>query len=238
MASFARTCSLFAATIASIGLAGAHFGLLAPLKGFVLCMGGALLGGLLSVILSLVGIATTRGGRDPGGRQKAWTGLAIGLGLILAVLAGAAGSGGGGDAGRINDISTDLEDPPAFAPASVVAEYAGRDMRYPAEFVPIVRAGYPDLAPLVTDAPVEATYARALEVAEELGFEIVARNEPEHTFDAREATFLFRFVDDVVVRVRPEGSGSRVDVRSKSRDGQGDLGANAKRIERFLEAMR
>jgi uncharacterized protein (DUF1499 family) len=40
------------------------------------------------------------------------------------------------------------------------------------------------------------------------------------------------------VRVRPEGSGSRVDVRSKSRDGKGDLGANAKRIERFLDAMR
>ena len=239
MASFARTCSLLAATIALIGLAGAHFGLLAPLKGFILCMGGALLGGLLSVILSLVGIATTRGGRDPGGRQKAWTGLAIGLGLILAVLAGAAaGTAGGGDAGRINDISTDLEDPPAFAPASVVTEYAGRDMRYPAEFVPIVRAGYPDLAPLVTDAPVDATWTRALEVAEDLGFEIVARNDPEYTFYASEATSLFRFVDDVVVRVRPEGSGSRVDVRSKSRDGQGDLGANAKRIERFLDAMR
>ncbi len=241
MASFARTCSLFAATIAVIGLAGAHFGVLAPLRGFYLCMGGALLGGLLSVILSLVGIATTRGGRDPGGRQKAWTGIAIGLGLILAVLAGVAGSGAAGvdrEASAINDISTDLEDPPAFAPASVVPEYAGRDMRYPAEFVPIVRAGYPDLGPLVVDAPVEATFARALEVAEDIGFEIVARNEPEHAFDAREATFLFRFVDDVVVRVRPEGEGSRVDVRSKSRDGRGDLGANAKRIRRFLDAMR
>ena len=200
-------------------------------------MGGALLGGLLGAILSLVGIVVTRGGRDPVGRQKAWSGLAIGLGLVLAVLAGAAGSGGGG-APPINDVSTDLEDPPAFAPASVVPEYAGRDMAYPAEFVPIVRAGYPDLAPLVTDAPVEATWARALEAAGELGFEIVARNDPSHTFDAREATFLFRFVDDVVVRVRPEGSGSRVDVRSKSRDGRGDLGANARRIERFLTALR
>lgn len=240
MASFARTCSLFAAALALVGLAGAHFGLLAPLTGFQLCIGGALLGGLFSAILSLVGIVVTRGGRDPVGRQKAWSGLAIGLGLVLAVLAGAAGSGGGVDreAAGINDISTDLEDPPAFAPASVVPEYAGRDMGYPAEFVPIVRAGYPELAPLVTDAPVEATWARALAAAEELGFEIVARNDPERTFDAREATFLFRFVDDVVVRVRPEGSGSRVDVRSKSRDGRGDLGANARRIARFLDALR
>ena len=143
MASFARTLSFLAATLALLGLAGANLGIVAPLTGFQLCIGGALLGGLLSALLSLVGIVMTRGGRDPGGRQKAWTGLAIGLGLLLAVLAGAAS---GGDAPPINDISTDLENPPAFAPASVVEEYAGRDMSYPADFVPIVRASYPDLA--------------------------------------------------------------------------------------------
>ena len=235
MASFARTLSFLAATLALLGLAGANLGLVAPLTGFQICIGGALLGGLLSVLLSLVGIVMTRGGQDPGGRQKAWTGLAIGLGLLLAVLAGAAT---GGDAPPINDISTDLEDPPAFAPAVVVVAYAGRDMGYPAEFVPTVRASYPDLAPLVVEAPVEATYARALETAKSLGWEIAAQNDAETSFDAHESTKLFRFVDDVVVRVRAEGTGSRVDVRSKSRDGRGDLGANAARIRRFLDAMR
>jgi len=38
--------------------------------------------------------------------------------------------------------------------------------------------------------------------------------------------------------VRPEGAGSRVDVRSLSRVGRGDLGMNAKRIRRFLERLR
>jgi uncharacterized protein (DUF1499 family) len=111
-------------------------------------------------------------------------------------------------------------------------------MGYPAEFVPTVRASYPDLAPLVVEAPVEATYARALETAKSLGWEIAAQNDAETSFDAHESTKLFRFVDDVVVRVRAEGTGSRVDVRSKSRDGRGDLGANAARIRRFLDAMR
>ena len=45
------------------------------------------------------------------------------------------------------------------------------------------------------------------------------------------------FVDDVVVRIRPDGDGSRIDVRSKSRDGQGDLGANANRIRAFSQAL-
>lgn len=235
MARFARIVSLIAAAVALLGLVAANLGLVAPLTGFQICIGGALLGGLVGVVLSLVGIAMTRGGRDPGGRQQAWVGLAIALGLVLAVLAGAAT---GGDAPPINDISTDLENPPAFASASEVEAYAGRDMSYPAEFVPIVRASYPDLAPLRTEMPVEATYARALEAAKSLGFEISAERELEHSFDAREATSLFRFVDDVVVRVQPDGTGSRVDVRSKSRDGRGDLGANAARIRRLLEAMR
>lgn len=242
MASFARTVPKVAATLsfvvvalALLGLAGANLGVVAPLTGFQLCIGSALLGGLLSVVLSLVGIVATRGGLDPGGRQKAWLGLAVGLGLVLAVLAAAAT---GGDAPPINDISTDLEDPPAFAPATVVEEYAGRDMSYPADFVPIVRAGYPELAPLVVAESAEATYLRALEAAKSLGWEISAQNDVDTSFDARETTSLFRFVDDVVVRVRAEGEGSRIDVRSKSRDGRGDLGANAKRIERFLAAMR
>ena len=51
-------------------------------------------------------------------------------------------------------------------------------------------------------------------------------------------TRIFRFVDDVVVRVRPaEGGGAIVDVRSKSRDGRGDLGANAARIRAFAEKL-
>ena len=186
------------------------------------------------MVLSLVGIVMTRGGRDPDGRQKAWTGLAIGLGLVLVVLAGAST---GGDAPPINDITTDLENPPAFAPAAVVDDYAGRDMSYPPEFVEIVRASYPDLAPLVLQEPVESAFERAIATAESLGWEISARNDPEHSFDAQDTSSLFRFVDDVTVRVVAEGSGSRIDVRSKSRDGRGDLGANAKRIQRFLQAM-
>ena len=39
-------------------------------------------------------------------------------------------------------------------------------------------------------------------------------------------TFWFGFKDDVVIRVRPAGGGSRIDVRSLSRVGGGDAGTN------------
>ena len=50
---------------------------------------------------------------------------------------------------------------------------------------------------------------------------------------------LFHFQDDIVVRVRPGADGgSLVDMRSKSRVGQGDMGANAARIRQFMVALR
>lgn len=235
MAGFARIVSFVAAGLALLGLVGANQGLLAPMIGFTMCMGSALVGGLASVLVSLTAIVRSRGSSDPAARTPAWIGLAIGLGLILAVLAAGAPSR---DLPPINDITTDLADPPAFAAADDVPAYAGRDMRYPAEFVEIVRTSYPDLGPLVLPSDPKTTFDRALAAAESFGWQISARNDAEYRFDAQDATKLFRFVDDVTVRVRAEGSGSRVDVRSKSRDGRGDLGANAKRIERLLAALR
>ena len=69
------------------------------------------------------------------------------------------------------------------------------------------------------------------------GWTVVAEAPEGGLFFARDETGLFRFVDDVVVRVRPEGEGSKIDVRSKSRDGQGDFGANAARIRAFFDAI-
>ena len=51
-------------------------------------------------------------------------------------------------------------------------------------------------------------------------------------------SFWFGFRDDIVVRIRPAGTGSILDVRSTSRVGVSDLGANAKRVRAFLAVMR
>lgn len=52
-----------------------------------------------------------------------------------------------------------------------------------------------------------------------------------------DTTLLFGFKDDIVIRITPAGSGSRVDVRSASRVGRSDLGVNAKRIREFLRGL-
>jgi len=235
MATAAPILSLVAGFVALLGPLCAYLGLVAPLTGFMLFVSGALLGGLLSVVLSLIGIVLSRGGRDPQGRTKALGGLAIGLGLLIVVLGAATTAG---DAPRINDITTDLDNPPAFESATIVPDYVGRDMSYPPEFVEIVRVSYPDLESLRVASPPDATFERAIATAESLGWEIVSRSASRHVFDAQHVSKIFRFVDDITVRIVADGPGSRVDMRSKSRDGQSDLGANAARIRGFFDALR
>ncbi len=138
----------------------------------------------------------------------------------------------------IHDISTDLEQPPAFvailplrAGAPNAAAYGGEEVARQQ------RDAYPDIGPVLSSvAPAEA-FKRALSAARELGWEIVAVVPSEGRIEATDRTFWFGFKDDVVVRVRAAEGGSRVDVRSVSRVGRSDIGTNARRVRRFLERL-
>jgi uncharacterized protein (DUF1499 family) len=80
--------------------------------------------------------------------------------------------------------------------------------------------------------------ARAADVARALGWRISEDDPESGRIEAVATTRVFGFEDDVVIRVRARGSAARVDLRSRSRFGQGDLGANAARIRAFGAAFR
>lgn len=61
--------------------------------------------------------------------------------------------------------------------------------------------------------------------------------EDQATIDVLAPTPVFRFVDDVTVRIRATTEGTRVDVRSASRSGLHDLGQNARRIRSFFAEL-
>jgi uncharacterized protein (DUF1499 family) len=139
----------------------------------------------------------------------------------------------------IHDVTTDPEDPPAFV--AVVARRAGA--RNPVEYAgPAVavqqRRAFPDLVPLDLAAPPERVFPAAAAAARGLGWEIVAAVPAEGRLEATATTPWFGFKDDIVVRVRARGPGSRIDVRSLSRIGVGDLGVNAARVRAFLDRLR
>jgi uncharacterized protein (DUF1499 family) len=225
----ARSAALvagFGALSVVIGLAGVQVGALTPLAAFGMFVLGTLLCGVVGLILGAIAVFVTRNAPAGAGRATAWKASGASLVLLLVVM-GAMSNGRG--APPINDITTNVDDPPQFA----TDLYGDRDMSYPPGFAAQVRAAYPDLAPLATDLPPEDAYRQALAAARALGWEIRHEAPAAGRFDASETTAIFRFVDDVTIRVTPSADGSLIDVRSKSRDGRGDLGANAARIRRF-----
>lgn len=217
----------FAAACVVVGILAVQLGLIPPMAGFWAFAFG-LLSGLIAGLLGIVGLFLSRGAQAAG-RRSAAIGLAIGAGLLAVTLVGA---GGGFGKPPINDITTNPIDPPRFA---ATGEHGGRDMSFPEAFADVIRQAYPDLEPLRSDLPPDRAYQRSLAVAEELGWEITHRDPAAGRFEARDVTALFRFVDDISVRVQRDGDGegSVVDIRSKSRDGRGDMGANAERIRSF-----
>lgn len=137
----------------------------------------------------------------------------------------------------IHDISTDLADPPAFVGATARRGPEANPLVRTAEIDALQASGYPGLTGIDSPLAPEAAFARALAVAKELRWQIHAQDTATGTLEASQTTFWFGFVDDIAIRVRATSSGSRIDLRSVSRVGKGDLGANAARIKRFAAAF-
>ncbi len=243
--SHARPGSLSAAIALAVALAGplaavtgaffAYQRILAPLTGFRV-FGLALPLSLVAIAVALWAVIRARGNRNPRARRRGRIAMVLGAMTFAAMIGLALPS-----LGRplINDITTDPADPPAFVYAARLDGNRERNMSYPDEFAAVQRKGYPHLAPLYLKRPPAEVFVRAKRALESLPFTEVTTADPEDGhLEAKVESRIFHFIDDVVVRIRPYGRGSRVDVRSKSRDGRGDLGANAMRVETLLSLMR
>ena len=134
----------------------------------------------------------------------------------------------------IHDITTDLENPPTFVAVAPLRADAPNGLDRPPLLTEQQRKAYPDLAPVTLPASQDQVFDRALAVAQDLGWRIVTADKAAGRIEATATTRWFGFEDDVVVRLTPWGSGTRVDVRSVSRLGVGDAGTNARRIREYL----
>ena len=138
----------------------------------------------------------------------------------------------------IHDISTDTNRPPEFVAILPLRAEAPNPAVYGGPELAAAQIGaYPDLKThRIATAPAQA-FERALQVAQGLGWDIVSADAAAGRIEATDTTFWFGFKDDVVIRIEPDAAGSRVDVRSVSRVGMSDVGANAARIRAFLKAL-
>lgn len=146
---------------------------------------------------------------------------------------------GGPDVPPIHDITTDVTDPPRFSEAIVEARgNKANTLEIDSEVIEQQVAAYPDLTTLVSERSIRDTFERSEDIARELGWDILNADLNAGRIEAVDTTAIMGFKDDVVIRVRSNAEGTLVDLRSVSRVGVSDLGANAERIRDFSEAFR
>ena len=140
----------------------------------------------------------------------------------------------------IHDVTTDTDDPPTFAAlvplrigAANTLDYGGPDV------AEAQRGAYPELQTLRLGESPEVVLRQVRRVAEEMDWDVVDVDDVAGRLEATATSFWFGFTDDIVVRVRSSEvlGGAYIDVRSVSRVGGGDLGANAARISVFRERL-
>ena len=191
--------------------------------------------GFLTLVVGalLLIVAALRRRLPPGTERLAYGALAAAVIVSLFPLS-ALISGGG--APPIHDITTDMENPPLFV-AAVPLNEPGRTDYEGEAIAEQQRAAYPDIGPVTLALDPGAAFARTLATVDEFGWEVLDSDAASGRIEATDRTFWFGFADDVVVRISDAADGSRVDVRSLSRVGVGDLGANANRVRGFLAAL-
>ena len=195
--------------------------------GFYVAVAGATLG--------LATILPTRPGDRRRGFVAAFLGIAIGVAASWVPLRWFLQAQ---SLPAINDITTDLGSPPPLVATLPLRRGASNPPAYPAARAPLQKAAFPDIEALILPIPPDEAFRRADHVAMAMGWDVVARAPAEGRLEAVATSKWFGFRDDIVVRIRPQGTGSRVDIRSKSRIGEADLGGNVERVRAFLAQLK
>ena len=236
VALFALLLAIAAAVLLALGPIGWHAGWWHFRVAFFSLMPWAAYSGLAAMAVAI--LAVLFGRRSLRGGPIAAAAMAFVVGAAIAYVPWhynqLRGSGP-------NDITTDLDIPPPFAAALAQrkADNSQNNGEYKgAKAVELQRRNYPDIAPVTLDLPPPAAFDRALAAAKRLGWAIVETDKEAGRIEASEKSRWFGFTDDVVVRVGAEEGGSRVDLRSVSRQGRGDFGVNAARVRRYLQALK
>jgi uncharacterized protein (DUF1499 family) len=236
LATWSRRLALFAIAVVLLVIVIVNLGFLDPVPA-IASLAGSLFFAFVAMVLAFGAFVVIwrQGSRGLG---LAVSALAIGLAMLaypayLAVLFYRLPP--------VNDITTDPVDPPRFEAIARLRPRGANPIAYPgAAALKLQRTAYPDIEPLlVSTTPLEA-YEAALAVITKRKWRIVDLRPPqtgrrEGRIEAVARTPIMGFRDDIVVRVRAAEDGARIDMRSASRYGQHDFGANAKRIRSLSE---
>jgi hypothetical protein len=234
-----RWLALIAWVFAVSSILAVRFGGIPPLNG-LLVMGLAIVIAVVALVFALGGFVRIWRFGAPGTWLNA-RGLLLALALLIwpAFMAVTAVR-----LPVINDVTTDTVDPPSFSRSRAAVD--ARKGLIPAEFdrqrVADQQEDYAPLRTITIEQTPEEVMALALKAATNLGWLIIDSVSPSGRtangrIDCIVTTFLFKFPDDITIRIRPGAAETRVDLRSTSRFGRHDFGVNAQRIQNFTKEI-
>jgi uncharacterized protein (DUF1499 family) len=144
----------------------------------------------------------------------------------------------------INDVTTDVNSPPAFVEIAKQRRPGANPIDYPGlSFARKQLLAYPDIKPIEIDRSTDEVFELAVDAAKRLKMEIVHQEAPDVAagrpglIEIADRTLILGLYDDVAIRVAGTGQHARVDVRSASRYGGHDLGRNADRVRVILKEV-
>lgn len=237
-AQWSRRLAWFAAMLFLLAGLGHRFGLIETPPFLILL---AIVGGLAVAALAAAALGFAQLWRNG---DKAGRSALVGVLVALIVLSPFAVSGFlAYTHPRLNDISTDLIDPPALVMAerertaemNPIRPPDAKEIELQAEEYPEITGRRYDVSP---DRVLTAVLAEVVSRGWRLrGTPVAPETDGDTTVEAVAHTFLLGFKVDVAVRIVDEGASTYVDMRSVSRYGRHDLGDNARRIASFLAAL-
>lgn len=215
---------------------GARIGLWDPIVGFGYIRNYLNPIGFSLLALSVIGLIYQWVTRNQTGAIKSLAAAFIALGLLAPMIHGIIKPVKRGPA--IHDITTDTTNPPQFFVLDDTRAGAKNSLTYAGDEVAVIQKKlYPYIKPIQSNLSAKDAYDKALNIAKNKGWKIVAEEPDRLRFEATAQTLFFGFIDDVAVKVTPINSESRVDIRSISRVGRSDKGVNAARIMAFTESF-
>lgn len=233
LAIWARRVAVFSLAVAALAIMIERADLL-EIVPVLVTFGAALALAVLAILFAFASFVILWNDGGPGFAQ-AITAVLIGAGLLgyPAYLAYV-----GYRLPAIKDITTDPIDPPRF---EVVARLRPPNSSlYPGlATAELQKETWPDIEPLLVAVSPKAAFDGAVAVITKRKWRVVDSRPPlpnrEGHIEAIARTPIMGFRDDVVVRIRPTREGAKVDIRSASRYGVSDFGANATRVLALLD---
>lgn len=142
----------------------------------------------------------------------------------------------------LHDITTDIQDPPFFTTlnersydSSMPENFVGS--RLSANYAKTHTISYPHIQPVISSLDEVKLFEKALDAARKCGWAIAASDANSRHLEAVYTSPWFRLQSNIVIRVREDAAGSKLDIRATSALGLSDFGINAALIEEFKEAL-